>query len=169
MPADQLGRGPQAAERIPQAVGHRRGHFADGGELLGLHQLGLGPLQLIDFPLELAVESRHVGPGLAQVLGHAAERLREVPDLVSRGGRDRILELPRAHDGHRPGELADRPGEASRDEPGRKEPGGQGKHDDRKQGPGFGTEDLLQAGVGTPHAGLAGPAIDLPIHRGQGG
>src|SRR5438309_6787323 len=42
-----LGCGAQAGQRIPQAVGHRGGHLTDGGELLGLHQLGARLAQLL--------------------------------------------------------------------------------------------------------------------------
>ena len=41
-----LGGGAEAGERVPQAVGHGRGHLADRCELLRLNQLRLGPLQL---------------------------------------------------------------------------------------------------------------------------
>ena len=67
----QLGRGPQARQRIPESVGHRGRHLADRRELLRLHQLRLGTLQLATFRRRLPV----IRPNAP----------RQVADLVARG------------------------------------------------------------------------------------
>jgi len=57
----ELRGGTQARERIPQAVRNPGGHLADGGQLLGLHQLRAG---------------------LTEPLGHLRKGARQVADLV---------------------------------------------------------------------------------------
>ena len=146
----QLGRGPQARQRIPESVGHRGGHLADGRELLRLHQLRLGTLQL-----------GHVS---AQALGHPPERARQLADLVPRGRCDRMIELARANHRHRGGEVADGPGEAAGDRPGDDKSHGQRERDDDQQRAAFDGEDLLQPCVGAAHARLPRPPVHLAVH-----
>ena len=155
MPAGELGGRPQTRERIAEPVRHRGRHLSDRGELLRLHQLRLGALEL-----------RDVAP---EPLGHASERPGQLADLVAAARRDRMVQLALAHDRHGLGQLADGPGESARDDPGRQESGRERERDDEDERAALAGEDLLQPGVGAADAGLPGAAVDLAVHRGERG
>ena len=165
---DDLGRRAEAGQRVPQSVSDRGRHLADRGQLLGLDQLRLGAFQLGDLGLQLVVEPDHVGSGLPEVVGHAGEGSCQLADLVPGVGGNRVIEITGPDHRHRSGELADRPGQAAGYEPGTQQPGGQGEDHDHDEHPLLRGKNFLQAGIGPTNAGLARPAVDVPVELGEG-
>src|SRR5207244_6134013 len=144
----ELGRGAQARERIAEPVRHRRRHLPDRRQLFRLDELRVR---------------------LAQPFRHLAKGPGKLPDLIPGTGRDDVVQVARAHDGHRLPQLVERAGQAARDEPGGDQPGDQREHDDRPEDAPLRFHYPLDLDQRPLHAEFPGLAIDIAIHRDEGG
>ncbi len=144
----ELRRRAQARQRVAQPVGHRGRHLADRSQFLGLHQLRAG---------------------LAKLLGHLREGACQVADFVVRARLDGAVQVARAHDGHGRPQLADRTRQATGNEPRRHEARHQRQQADRPEDAAFRLDDSLHLGDGSLDAELARLAVDLAVHRCEGG
>ena len=79
-----------------------------------------------------------------------------------------MIEVARAHDGHRLPQLVERADQASGDEPRAREARHQGEKDHRPEHASLRLDDALHLGEGSLDAELASLAIDLAVHRSQG-
>ncbi len=127
-PDEELREGQDPGERVVDLVRDRGGELSERRELLGLQELVLGALQglgpFLHLLLEAVQELQPVGARLREGRRHVVQRLRELPQLVRRAGRNDGGELPAREllgDRHHPGdrlqdEAAENEAERQRDE-----------------------------------------------------